>query len=1514
MNEPTVARERTTETAPTSFAQQRLWFLEQYEPGTRLYNIPSAFHLVGDLDALALERSLQEIVRRHEVLRTTFVLEGDVPVQVIAKEAPVTLRRADVRTADDPVARAEALVEADAALPFDLDRGPLLRALLVRLSARAHVLALTLHHIVCDGWSSRVLLRELTALYEAFVAGRESPLPPLPLQYADFAAWQREWLRGETLEAQLEFWRRTLAGAPPALALPIDRPRPPAASHRGATVAVPLTEEVRTGLRAQATRARTTVFMTTAAAFALLLSRHSGQDDVCIGYPVANRNRREVEGLVGFFVNTLVLRVRIVAGETFEQLQRRVREAVLDADAHQDLPFEKLVEELRPERDPARSPLFQVVLADNSTGAARLELPGIAASPFPIDHPVAKFELTLSLADHEGSLHASLTYNVDLFDRETVERLAGQLAVLLAGVLDDPLVPVEALPLLGPSERALQLLEWNATRADFARDRCLHELFEAQAARTPEATAVVFEDRQLTYGALDAQADRLAAHLRARQVGRGALVALCAERSLALVPALLGILKAGGAYVPLDPAWPDERLARLLGTLEARVVVTTRAQLSRLTGLARGAALFCLDGAPDDADGDHTWPFVQAPPTVEGGLDRARPTDPAYVIFTSGSTGEPKGVVMAHRPVVNLIEWVNGHARVTSADRMLFLTSPCFDLSVYDVFGILAAGGVVDVVPEHVLEEPAAFAAFVRDRPVTFWDSAPAALRFLTALMPAGGESVAARALRVVFLSGDWIPLDMPADVHRLFPGARLVALGGATEAAIWSNSFDVGAIDPHWRSIPYGRPIQNARYYVLDERLEPVPIGVAGDLYIGGDCLAAGYWRDPALTAERFLPDPHDPRPGGRMYRTGDTARFFADGALEFLGRRDQQVKVRGYRVELGEVEAALLACPGVREAVVHAHGEPGQDRRLVAYVVPEAGAEITDAAVRTRLRETLPDFMVPSGYVFLPALPLSANGKVDRRRLPAPEAALGERDAVHVPPRTPTEALLAGLWAEVLHVDRVGVHDNFFALGGYSLKIVQVVALLRDRHGLELPVRDVFGSRDLAELARRVDARGARTAIVPGTQVPVASRARGPQSYRAGRRVADEVLWSAAHFDLRRSWFQYQFSLHAHDADDRRVQRALRSVVELHPVLAARFALEGGDVWMHEGRFDDLELTVAPEAGSVAAAREHLLAAPRRPFDRLTGPLCRFTIVPMPDGGSVLSVQVDHGLFDLQSQDVVMSDLAAALASGDEVPDVGRAPLYSDYCRWHRSVLTDERWEALRRFWRAQFPEPIDPYPALFGAPERLGEDERWQHRAWALDARHSTRADALAAEQGVTPLVLFMAFFRLWARDERSVRVFELETDVLGRVHPAFERTVGFFSTNLVLRFETGADLSPRQAVAHTAGVFADGLAHQELPFFALKQIANPALDPARYHWPIKFSQQTTAQGDDASASWRRTFSPVVLGQAGGGAHPLCIYLTGGPGRWRLDFIHDANVVSRETVASLARAWQDRLSASL
>jgi amino acid adenylation domain-containing protein len=1042
---PRISRDKNL---PLSFAQQRLWFLDQLEPGSTVYNVPGALRIGGPLSVEVLERCFNEIVRRHEALRTTFSTVEEEPVQVIAASTNVSLPVIDISDFSESEREEEArrLALEEANKPFDLRQGPLFRTALIRLGENDHVLLLSLHHIVSDGWSMGVLYRELSALYQAFANEEPSPLPDLPIQYADFAAWQREWLQGEVLESQLSYWKKQLAGAAAVLNLSTDRPRPARQSYRGARQSIELSSELTQGLKALSRKEGVTLYMTLLAAFQILLHRYTGQDDIVVGSPIANRNRIEIEGLIGFFVNTLVLRSDHSGNPTFRELLPRVRETALEAYAHQDLPFEKLVEELRPDRDLSRSPLFQVMFVLQNAPAGELNSKGLNVSPMRMAGETTKFDLTLSVHEGGPGLRAGLQYSTDLFDEATIARMLGHFETLLEGIVANPEQRISDLPILTEAEKHQVLVEWNETKRDYPKDKCIHQLFEEQVKRTPEAVAVVSEDRQLTYGELNRRANQLANYLKKLGVGPEVLVGICVERSLEMIVGLLGILKAGGAYVPLDPKYSKEHLAYILEDARASVLITQQRLVEDVASSSE--RVMCLDQDWQQIDKENG----------ENLENRTAPENLAYVIYTSGSTGKAKGVAIQHASVVAFLTWTSTFFSRTEMAGVLASTSICFDLSVFEIFGTLSYGGRV-VLAQNAL----ALSALPAAVQVSLVNTVPSAIVELlrTSAIPS--------SVCTINLAGEPLKPALVKKIYQSTSATKVYDLYGPSEDTTYSTAALRTPDGPQ----TIGKPLANAHIYILDQAMQALPIGVAGDLYIGGVGLARGYLKRPDLTAEKFIPHPFSSERGARLYRTGDLARYLPDGSLEFLGRIDHQVKIRGFRIELGEIEAVLGGHPQVREALVLALEDAREtqsveltaNKRLVAYFAAEKDLGVEE--LRSYVGAKLPHYMVPSAFVRLQALPLTANGKIDRATLPAPDGSRPDLAKVYVEPQTPTEALLVKVWSDVLKLEKIGIHDNFFELGGHSLLATQVVSRMSRALGKNIPLRNLFEAPTVSEIA---------------------------------------------------------------------------------------------------------------------------------------------------------------------------------------------------------------------------------------------------------------------------------------------------------------------------------------------------------------------------------------------------------------------------------------------------------------
>ncbi|MFY2558180.1 non-ribosomal peptide synthetase [Corallococcus terminator] len=1054
---PRISRRDTgSAPVPVSLAQNRLWLFEQLRPGSAAYNEVSALRLEGTLDVAVLERCIQEIVQRHEALRTKFADSADGPVQLISATSTARLQVVDLSgTAEaDQSRELQRLIDAEARRPFDLTRGSLLRTTLFQLGARKSVLMTTVHHIVLDGWSIGVFQRELATLYKEFSAGRPSPLAELSIQYADYALWQRQWLKDEVLQKQLEYWTRQLKDVPPLLTLPFANPRPEAESFAGATEYFTLDEQVSKGLAALSRQLNASLFMTLLAGFQVLLNRYTGQTDLPVGTVVANREQPELEQLIGFFVNTVVMRGDLGGNPRFAELVERTRGTALAAYEHQALPFEKLVEALKPERSLGHNPLFQVMFILQNTPASEFTLPGLTLAPMEIGSVTAKYDLTLVMEETPRGLHGHWEYSSDLFDAATVRRMSGHLEVLLRALVEDAERPIAELPLLPSSEERQVLVEWNQTETAFPRDQTLHQLIEAQVARTPEAIAVAHAGQRLSYRELNERASQLAHHLRAMGIGPGKLVGVSLQRSTDLVVALLGVLKAGGAYVPLDPAYPQSRLASMLEDSKASVLLTQASLRSRFS--LQATQVLCVD-----ADGNDLASRSKADPTPSASAD-----DLAYVIYTSGSTGAPKGVLVSHRNVVHstTARWAYYREPVSS---FLLLSPYAFDSSVAGLYWTLTQGGTL-VLPEgEGLPDLTVLCGLIAAHRVSHLLCIPSVHSLL--LRQARPGELA--SLRTVMVAGEACPASLVEQHHQTLAGCALFNEYGPTEATVWCTVHKLEAAQRR-PIVPIGRPIANTRIYVLDAHLRPVPVGVPGELHVGGAGVALGYLNRPELTAARFIKDPFSQEPGARLYKTGDLARHLPNGTLEFLERADDQVKIRGFRVELGEVEAVLSGLPSVREAVVAVReDEREKSKRLVAYLVVEGAHAGSVATLREAAVEQLPGFAVPSELVLVDSLPRLPNGKVDRKALPAPESLRATEQEPVTARWTELQRTIAGLWKETISVETLSLDDNFFQIGGDSLSVVRVFNRLRELVDKELSITHLFKHPTIRALAQFIE-----------------------------------------------------------------------------------------------------------------------------------------------------------------------------------------------------------------------------------------------------------------------------------------------------------------------------------------------------------------------------------------------------------------------------------------------------------
>jgi amino acid adenylation domain-containing protein len=1422
---------------PLSFAQQRLWFIDQLLPNSSAYNIPAALRLTGPLDVEAMERCLDEIVRRHEVLRTTFTLGPDKrPLQVVAPESKQVLRVEDLSSLPEAEREAEAarLTTEEARRPFDLTRGPLLRTRLLRLGEEDHVLLFTMHHIVSDGWSMGVVVREIGAIYSAYARGAESPLPELPIQYADFALWQRDWLQGAALSEQLAYWREHLGGELPVLQLPTDHPRPPVQGYRGGHVPFALGKDLSERLRRLARGEGATTFMLMLAAFKVLLRRYTGQEDIIVGSPIANRNRAETEPLIGFFVNTLVLRTNLSGNPTFRELLGRVQRVALGAYAHQDLPFEKLVEELHPDRDLSRNPLVQVILALQNAPMGDLELHALKARPQEFESDVVRFDLEFHVHELPDGIAGLLAYNGALFERETVSSLLGHLTTLLEGIAADPDRRIGDLPLLTPREREQLLSLHHDTRRDPPPAGTIHQLIEQQAERTPDASALEFDGEVLSYGELNRRANRLARRLRALGVGPEVRVGLVMGRCAGQIIGLLGVLKAGGAYVPVEASAPRERIRYVLEDAGVRVVVTTDAGLGEEVK-PEGAEVVEIGGEGREAEGDGE--------TIESGVGGEHA---AYVIYTSGSTGRPKGVVVSHSNLINSM-LAPCAEEVGDIRSSLMLMSYAFDGSMLSIFYALFRGGLLSLPREGEQADPARVARLIEEKGITFVCAVPSFYKLL--LEQARAEQL--RPLRVVQVAAEAVPPKLVESHFRLIPEAQLINIYGPTETTVWCCSYEFHA-DESLPPVPIGHPSRGMQAYVLDEYLQPTPVGVAGELYAGGAGIARGYLNRPGLTAERFVPDPFGDRPGARLYKTGDRVRRLPSGEIEYLGRFDHQVKVRGYRIELGEIEAVLARQEGVKEAAVVVREDEGGDKRLVGYVAAEEGRRLSAGELRGRLQRELPEYMMPSAFVLMEELPRTESGKVNRPALPEPEAG---RDAVaerFVAPRTPIEELLARIWGEVLRLEGVGINDDFFALGGHSLLATQLVSRVRESFAVELPLRALFESPTVAALAQRVEAamRAGQGATVRPL-VPVAREGDLPLSF------AQQRLWFIHKLEPSSSAYNLPVAVRLSGRlNVAALGRTLGEIVRRHESLRTSFRMRDGQPVQIIAPPAELELPVTdlghlPESERMTEARSRCSEDARRPFDLERGPLFRLSLLRLGEEDHVLLFTMHHIVSDGWSMGVLVREvveLYTAFAGGEPSPLPELAIQYADFAHWQRTHLAGEVLETHWQYWKRQLGGTLPVLELPTDRPRPSVQSFRGASLTLELPASLVEGLNALARREGVTLFMLLLAAFKATLHRYTGQEDIVVGSPIANRNRVETEGLIGFFVNTLALRTDLSGSPTFLELLRRVRTVALEAYAHQDMPFEQLVEQLQPDRSTSRHPlFQVMFQLGNAPMGD-------------------------------------------------------------------
>lgn len=1504
--------------APVSFAQERLWFLDQLEPGDTSYNVPFNLRLTGTLDIGALRRSINEIVRRHDILRTTFPAVDGRPVQSIAPALELDLvpRVLDDLPPKEGEAHLRDLVSLESERSFDLARGPLIRASIVRLSDEEHVLLLTMHHIVCDGWSMQQLMRELTILYGSYTAGKPSPLEALPLQYADYASWQRRFLDGPTFERQLAYWRERLAGAPPHLALPIDRPRREARVYRGEVERFHLARNLVRSLNERCRLTGTTPFMRYLAVFSILLSRYGAVEDVLIGVPAANRNRlRESERMIGFFVNTLVLRIDLSGNPTFMSLLERVRGTVIGALAHQDLPFEKLVQELQPVRERGVNPLFQVGFAHHAAPASVSELPGLLVTPLSGNRvtPGVTFDLNLSLIDDGTSLTGGLEYNKNLFNTRSITAMAAHLRNLFAEVAANPESRLSALTMLSPTEHRRIVTVWNATGREYDDVR-IHRLFEDRVDASPDAIAVTAGTEHLTYGGLNRRANMLARHLISRGIDRESIVGVFMERSTELVTALLAVQKAGGAYLPLDPDLPVRRIAQIAEEARPAVILTQ-------TALAPSLADTCAECIPVDGSWDKislhedvnvgtigtaaVWGIARRAAAPEDaaretapGTDRieAAPENAAYVIYTSGSTGRPKGVVNTHGGLTNRLLWMQETFALSPADRVLQKTPFGFDVSVWEFFWPLMVGARLVMARPGGHRDAAYLAETITGESITTLHFVPSMLDIFLE----EGRTEARTSLRRVISSGEVLT---PALAERFLDRspADLYNLYGPTEASIDVTSWQCQCGDDR-PSVPIGRPIANTRIYLLDGGLHPVPPGITGELQIAGRGIARGYLGRPGMTADRFIPDPLCERPGERMYRSGDLARYLPAGDIDYMGRTDGQVKIRGFRIELGEIEEALRRHPHVRDSAVTVRHDPRGDAYIIAYIVPAEGSAPEHLALRLFLEETLPSYMVPAAFVAVERMPLTPSGKIDLRALPAPDRARPDLLAPFAAPRTPTQEVIAGIFADVLDIERIGVHDNFFELGGHSLLAARVASRIRTLFHVDLPLGRIFDTPNVAGLAHAVESAGRADRIPPIPRIE--RRDAHPLSF------AQQRLWFIHQLDPAATAYNLVSVLRMKGPlDVRALEHGMQGIVRRHESLRTIFNDVNGNPSQVLSPEASLRLETVDLRGHPANEREKLalqLASreARRPFDLAYGPLVRTFLLRVDDEQHILFICIHHIVSDGWSMEVFLREVstlyrertAGRTAALPELPCQ-----YIDFAEWQRSKLVGNVLRAQLAYWKdklAGMPTALE-LPTDRRRPPVQGTNGA--HHAFTVPAVCAGALRELGRREGATLFMTLLAAFETLLFRYTYQTDLVVGTPVAGRDRTEIEGLIGFFVNTLVLRTDLSGNPSFRELLARVRDTAIEAFIHQDLPFEKLVDELRPARDMSRHPlFQVLFALQS--EWGNRPEFPGLTVEPLTV-ETGTAKFDLMLVMSDSPDRMEGWFEYSTDLFAAETIAGMA-----------
>ncbi|NJL19790.1 MAG: amino acid adenylation domain-containing protein [Leptolyngbyaceae cyanobacterium SM1_3_5] len=1407
---PTIEAVDRTGELPLSYAQESLWFLNQLDGIGSTYNMPLPLRLTGNLNVVVLEQSLTALIQRHEILRTTFRTCNAKPVQIIASNWNLDLSVVNLQAlaSAEQEQQVRQFIAGEVETPFDLATGLLIRSKVLQLGNTDHVLLLTLHHIVADGWSIEVLVRELAKLYMACLL--QQPLPtPLPIQYADFALWQRNYLQGDVLETLLAHWKRTLKDAPPVLTLPTDYPRPSLQTYHGKSTSFDLNPALAAKLKALSQQSQVTLFMTLLSAFYVLLHRYTQQDDLVVGTPIANRNRTEISELIGYFVNILVLRANLSGDPSFKQLLAQAYQMALDAYSYQDLPFEKLVEALQPERSLSHTPLFQVMFALHNTPTPELNLPDLTIRGLDVDIITSKFDLTIAFRETESGLTGFVEYNTDLFTAATIDRLMGHYQQLLEEIVVNPEKPISELSILTPVERR-QFARWRE-QAAYPRHWCIHQLFEAQVEQTPNAVAVSFGDHHLTYQQLNAQANQLAHYLQTQGITPEDRVGICLERSIEMIVAVLAVLKAGATYVPLDSNYPSDRLAFMVADVEAALLLTKQKLLDRLP--LTEASTLCLE---------QIGQFNQL---SEANLEAiVAPENLAYIAYTSGSTGKAKGVMIEHHSLVNAyFAWKDAY-RLETLSSHLQMASFSFDVFTGDWVRALCSGAKLVLCPEEYRLEPSLLYALMQTANIDSAEFSPVVLRQLMQYLQDTKQSIA--FIKLLIVGSDCFYCEEYQTLRQLCSSdTRIINSYGVSEATIDSTYFESDDLDQSQvdRMMPIGRPFNNTQIYLLRD-LQPVPIGVTGEIYIGGAGLARGYLNQPELTRDRFVIHPSN---GERLYRTGDLARCLSDGTIELLGRSDDQIKLRGFRIEIGEIESLLIQHPQVEAAVVALQTEQSGQQYLVAYVVLAESEPLSISSLRALLKAELPSYMVPANYVVLEALPLTPNGKTDRRALPMPERFERDIESGFVAPRNSIEQRVTGIWLSVLRLDRIGIYDNFFELGGHSLLATQVIAQLRQAFNLELPLRSIFESPTIAAIAAQIESSYYQTLSAPAIESADHS-GELPLSY------AQESLWFLDQLEGIGATYNLPLPLRLTGTlDIAGLEYSLVTLKQRHSILRTTFPTrEAHPVQVISSdsnlAIETFDLQESSEVDREIQLRQLVFEQAKKQFDLATGSLMRVALVRLSAEDHVLLISLHHIIADGWSIDIFAREFgrlysAYVTQKSCSLPDL---PIqYADFALWQRRYLQGEILEALLAYWQRTLAGAPSVLALPTDYPRPAVQTFRGQSASFQVDAPTAAALKSLSQQSRVTLFMTLLAAFQILLSRYSGQDDVVVGTPIANRNRAETSDLIGYFINILVLRTVLSGNPSFKEVLARVYQTALDAYTHQDLPFELLVKNLQP-----------------------------------------------------------------------------------------